>query len=186
MNHPDAQPDPSQWLQEHGDALYRYARARLGDDHVAEDVVQDTLIKAYKAFDSFRGESSLKTWLFQILRNEVFSHFRRVNRHRQIPTSDEPHELDQLLAPVVSNQMFRSELEKQEFWQEVRACCEKLPEHLQATFLARLSHPDEKIDILCKELGLSASNFSVRLFRARLLLRSCLEAGWLSEERGAE
>jgi DNA-directed RNA polymerase specialized sigma24 family protein len=49
--------DPSLWLQRYGDRLYAYARARLGDSAAAEDAVQDALLAAWKARESFRGEA---------------------------------------------------------------------------------------------------------------------------------
>ena len=50
-------------IQRHNRRLYRAARGILGDDAEAEDVVQETYVKAFEHLSGFRGESSLATWL---------------------------------------------------------------------------------------------------------------------------
>ncbi len=56
----------------HGAELYRAALARLGDDATAQDAVQETIVRAWRAADRFDpDQGSLRTWLFAILRNVV-------------------------------------------------------------------------------------------------------------------
>ena len=69
--------DASAWLERHGDALYRYARARLGARDLAEDLVQETLLAAPRARQQFAGRSSVRTWLFSILRHKIVDLYRR-------------------------------------------------------------------------------------------------------------
>ena len=180
-NDPNMQPEPEKWLEEHGDALFKFAMLRVRNNHLAEDLVQETLIKGIKAFDKFRGDASVRTWLFQILRNEISSYFRSAKRSasKEISASD-ALDLGDLLHPLVSTNDFQSIVERDEFWLVIQTCFEKIPEHLLDSFLARLANPDEKIDKLCNQLGISASNFSVRLFRVRLMLRKCLESNWFN------
>ena len=62
----------------HGAELYRFALRALGDDGVAQDVVQETFLRAWKAADRYDSElSSLRVWLFAIARNVVIDHARR-------------------------------------------------------------------------------------------------------------
>jgi RNA polymerase sigma-70 factor (ECF subfamily) len=61
--------------------LYRVARSVLLNDHEAEDVVQEKFIRAFTGLASFRGESSLSTWLTRIALNE--SRRRKHGRRRQ-------------------------------------------------------------------------------------------------------
>ena len=72
--------DPQYWLQEYGNDLYRYAFLRLRNEQHAEDVVQDALLSAYKARDSFEGKSSIKTWLITIVRNKSIDLMRKQKR----------------------------------------------------------------------------------------------------------
>ena len=56
----------------HGTELYRAARRSLGDDHLAEEAVQETFLRAWRAADRYDERlGSLRTWLFAILRNTV-------------------------------------------------------------------------------------------------------------------
>ena len=56
----------------HGTELYRAARRSLGDEHLAEEAVQETFLRAWRAADRYDERlGSLRTWLFAILRNTV-------------------------------------------------------------------------------------------------------------------
>ena len=66
-------------IRRHDRFLYRVARSILLDDYEAEDVVQETFIKAFKGLVDFRGEASLSTWLTRIALNEALA---RKRRHR--------------------------------------------------------------------------------------------------------
>ena len=175
------QAKPEEWLEQHGDALFKFAMLRLGKTHLAEDLVQETLIKGMRGFAKFRGDASVRTWLFQILRNEIASYFRSAKRSasKEVSASDSFAESD-LLHPLVSLPKFQSIVERDEFWAIIQVCFERIPDHLLDSFLLRLANPNEKVEILCNQLGINASNFSVRLFRARLMLRKCLESNWFN------
>lgn len=60
--------------------LYRFARARLGTDDAAEDVVQVTLIKALRQVHGYRGEATLFTWLCAVCRREIVNWLERAGR----------------------------------------------------------------------------------------------------------
>lgn len=63
----------------HGAELYRFAHRQLGDAGAAQDVVQETFLRAWRASDRYDPEiAGLRTWLFGIARNAVIDHVRRV------------------------------------------------------------------------------------------------------------
>ncbi len=62
--------------------LLRYARTLVADPHLAEDLVQDTLLVALERSDTFRGDASLATWLHRILHNRAVDTLRR---RRELP-----------------------------------------------------------------------------------------------------
>lgn len=64
-------------VRRHTDAVWRLARANLRDDFAAEEVVQDTFLKAHRALGSFRGESSARTWLLAICQRTCIDRSRR-------------------------------------------------------------------------------------------------------------
>ena len=68
------------------DGLYRFALLLTGDDHAAQDVVQETAARALAAADGFRDEASARTWLHRIAHNVAIDAARR--SHRVVPTAD--------------------------------------------------------------------------------------------------
>jgi len=76
--------DPSLWLAEYGDYLYACALRYVKDPNIAEEMVQDGLLSAFKAIDSFQQKSSLKTWLGTIVKNKSLDYLRRLGREKKI------------------------------------------------------------------------------------------------------
>lgn len=68
-------------VTEHASSLYRFARTLVrGDRHAAEDLVQETFLRAFEKRDTFRGEASARTWLHRILHNLAVDRARRPDR----------------------------------------------------------------------------------------------------------
>lgn len=63
-------------VTEHGDAVYRLAYSVVRDAALAEDVAQDTMLKAWLALPTFRGESSIRSWIMRIAHNTAISTIR--------------------------------------------------------------------------------------------------------------
>lgn len=62
----------------HKDKIYSYVFYRVGlNTDVAEDVVSDVFLKAYKAFDSYDEQYAVSTWLYTIARNTLIDHYRK-------------------------------------------------------------------------------------------------------------
>lgn len=76
---------------EHSDAIYRLALAVVKDKALAEDIAQETLVKAWLAMPSFRAESSLRSWVLRIAHNTAISTLRQ----RRAVVID-PHDLPEL------------------------------------------------------------------------------------------
>jgi RNA polymerase sigma-70 factor, ECF subfamily len=72
----------------HGPALYRYAYRLLDDPSGIEDVLQDTCLDAWRGLPRFRGDSSLRTWLFTLTRHRVHT------LRPRFPTSGRPSHVD--------------------------------------------------------------------------------------------
>jgi RNA polymerase sigma-70 factor (ECF subfamily) len=180
--------DAAAWLDEHGDALYGYARARVSRREVAEDLVQDTFLAALQARDRFQGRSSVRTWLLSILRHKILDHYRRIAESRAATHSAAIEGDDSIRERYFSAQGFwkkglaswrtpEKSLEDGEFWDVLEGCLSRLPRALSAVFVLRELEGREMKE-LGRALALSAGSLRVRLHRARLLLRECLERRW--------
>ncbi|WP_246486587.1 RNA polymerase sigma factor [Kribbella qitaiheensis] len=73
-------------LQRHGPSMFRYARRLLNDRGDAEEVVQDAFIAAWQAIPDFRGDSSLRTWLFTITGRKAIDLLRK---KRPVPVDND-------------------------------------------------------------------------------------------------
>ncbi len=190
--------DPDCWVADHGDALLRYALPRVRDLATAEDLVQETLLGAWRGRNRFTGGSSFRTWLIGILKRRIADHYRSLGKERLAPApgtdSRGPEEFDRHgnWDEIPKNWPLR-ELEKTlkdsperlaehaEFWGVLSRCASDMPEHLAQAFRLRTIY-EEGVDSICEQEGITAKNLSVRLHRARLLLRRCLERRWFCEE----
>jgi RNA polymerase sigma-70 factor (ECF subfamily) len=192
MNQPDTQPEPDRrhagqqvavWLDTYGEHVYAYARRRVESDQVAEELVQDTFVAALQNFEQFAGRSSPKTWLIAILRNKLIAHYRQRSRPREQALDEDPTAamFDQRgvwRIPVGAWPRRPDDvLQQQEFWQAFDDCLAKLPASAAEVFVLRVLDGLDSENI-CKTLEISASNLGVRLHRARLALRNCLEHNW--------
>jgi len=176
------------WLTEHGDYLYRYALARLRDPHLAEDVVQETMLAAMQG-SGYAGKSSPRTWLTGILKHKIIDQFRRQSREVLLETpeevADEAPGMDEFFhddghwsEPPQAWGEPASLLQQDQFLQTLQDCMDRLPKKLARIFLLREVEETDNEEI-CKELDISPSNAWVMLYRARMGLRKCLEMNWL-------
>lgn len=80
-------------MARHGRSLYRYCREQLRDAALAEDVLQQVLLSAHRGLAQFKGESTLRTWLFGIARHRVLDAARPLGRLRACVDETEAAEL---------------------------------------------------------------------------------------------
>ena len=177
------------WLNEHGDYLYRFALARLRDPHQAEDAVQETMLAAIKS-NSFEGDSSARTWLTGILKHKIIDLQRK--KIREQPLSDiidldaSDTSMDDFfdkaghwLDKPQTLDMPENALEQKQFLNILSSCMDKLPSKLATIFMMRDVNEVEN-ESICKELEITATNAWVMLYRARMGLRKCLEIHWIA------
>lgn len=178
---------PEDWVAAHGDALYRYAYYRVYDRAAAEDLVQETLLAAWRARNRFRGESQLRTWLIGILKRKLIDFLRTRGREQPLGDIAEDDDAVDRLFRNDPGQHWRTSpaawpdpdaaLERSDFWQVFYDCLETLPAR-QARLFALSEMDGLSGDELCKVAQASPSNVWVMLHRARLRLRQCLEMNW--------
>jgi RNA polymerase sigma-70 factor (ECF subfamily) len=177
--------DPARWVDEHGDALFRFAILRVRDENLAADLVQDTFLSALKAKDGFRGGSTLRTWLTGILKHKIIDHYRK---HKiEIREADLAGDGSTGMIEHAPNPSPRwdeapsSLVENGEFWAVLSGCLSKLPEAQRRAFSMR-EFDGLTGDEIRKVLDVTPSNLWVILHRARAGLRRCLETNWFGNE----
>jgi len=174
-------------LDDHWEALCRYARTRVRDQAAVEDLVQETLLAAIRDQGRFRDESAVGTWLIGILRHKIADHWRQVHRREAV-------EVDQAVEAMFDERgawkrrpgewsIDPSQIsEDSDFWVVMNRCLDGLPPQARSVFAMRVIDGESGDDV-CKALEISATNLWVLLHRARLRLRACLEKHWFSDAR---
>ena len=69
--------------------VYRYTLSISRDAHLAEEITQETFVKAFQKLKSFRGDSDISVWLCQIAKNEYFQHLRKQKKKQAMQTMQE-------------------------------------------------------------------------------------------------
>jgi len=151
----------------HIEALYRTALRMTGRQDRAEDVVQDTYLRAWKYFGTFEQGRDPKVWLFAILRNAVFEASRL--RKRQLGSAS----LDEIGADRVESAS-ESPLEKLTD-QDVLAAIDRLPEEFRMVVLLAVVE-EMKYREIAEALAIPIGTVMSRLFRGRKLLRHHLRS----------
>lgn len=182
--------DPTGWVDRHADYLYRYALRTVRRPEAAEDLVQETLLAAWRGRAEFRGGASERSWLTAILKRKAIDWLRKTVRERAgdgEPTAD----------PFTASNKWRADpkrwtaaapeadAERGEFWVVVRGCADKLPPRLRDVFV--LWHLEDKAaGEVCAAAGVTTTNLWVMLHRARLGLWGCLTRNWFGRPTDPE
>lgn len=179
--------NPQHWVQNYADALYRYALVRVNDSGLAEDLVQETFLSAWKNKDSFKGDASEKNWLYTICKNKIIDHYRKkannIIQTAEADTSeqyfDEKEHWTLQGAPKEWGIDYEQPVEKKEFYAMLERCKQKLQQLQQSVFVMKFLDGLET-DEICKVLNITPSNYWVLIHRAKLQLRNCLEKNWIN------
>ena len=176
--------DRGRELARHRRYLLRRARLHLGQPELAEDVVQETLLAAYLAFDRFDHRSTIRTWLVGILQHKIVDAIRLRVRQRSVglesvhsaapagleaeDDTDPPEGTSESPGP-------ESSMDARELFAAIEGHLEGMPAKHAAAFVMR-DVMDHSSDYICAALGITSNNLLVMLHRTRRSLRRTLEA----------
>ncbi len=164
-------------MQRFGRYLYRIARGVVNDESEAEDVVQEAFMRAFRRFDTFRGDAPLRTWLTSILLNEARSRLRKrqmmVGLDQVNPASMDPYWMSQIRtgsgggdpAFLAAYAEIRSLL---------KGAIAKLPDRYRTVFILR-DIEQCSVEETATRLAIKPQTVKTRLYRARRLLRKSLD-----------
>ncbi|HFD12859.1 MAG TPA: sigma-70 family RNA polymerase sigma factor [Crenotrichaceae bacterium] len=181
---------PEQWLEKYGDILYRYGLSRVRDPGVAEELVQETLLAALNAKNSYAGRSTEQTWLIGILKHKILDYFRKRSKDKSQVVADYEADIGQDdyfdrhgnwqendAAWLKPDQSF----EHEQFLSVLHECMGGLSPRMAQLFI--LSELDGiKSEEICKLMSISTlNNYWVMMSRTRMQLRNCLKKNWLDQ-----
>lgn len=159
----------------HNRRLYRAARAILRDEAEAEDVVQETYLRAYRGMHLFRGEAALSTWLVRICVREALQRRRKARRRAEvIPIRHGLTEAE------IDAQAFEfpvdvtlAAVESGELRTRIEARIDALPDGFREVFVLRALE-ELSVEETAAALDLPPATVRTRFFRARSRLREAL------------
>lgn len=151
------------------DLVYTLTMRMLMNREEAEEVAQDTFIKAYKSLNRFKGESKFSTWIYKIAYNTSLDRLKKNRKHY----NDVP--LDEFTAhqvKTIDNAL--DNLESKEQTKTINDCIALLPS--DDGFLLTLYYFDEmSLGEISQTVGLTSNNVKVKIFRARKKLATILK-----------
>lgn len=155
--------------------VYRMAKQITQNDDDAEDVLQETFLKAYSHLDNFQGNSKFYTWLVRIAVNEALMKLRKRRSDRTVPL-DEPIDTgeDEVIREIaVWDENPEDQYSREELGQILEEAIESLKPAYRTVFILR-DIEELSIEETSEALKLSISAVKSRLLRARLQLREKL------------
>lgn len=177
--------DLNKWVDEYSDMLFNYTANRVKDRELAKDLVQDTFFSALKAWDRFEQKSSVKTWLFSILKRKIIDHWRQQQSRKTNPisqfTTNDEDENNWIEATTPYSEVNQTEatIENSELRNALMTCIELLPEKQRGIFIDKFVDNKDSEEI-CNEYEITSSNFWVIIHRAKIQLKGCLDKKWFN------
>jgi len=150
-------------VERYWDRLYRWLYHLTHDRHTAEDLAQDTFLKALAHLQSFRAGTNFRAWLFRIAHNSWANHARSASRPRQPLPDDLPSQEEGPAEQAVSREAL----------EQVAKAVARLPAEFRAAFLLRV---EEGLSFrqIAGVLGLTEETARWRVFKARQKLLGLL------------
>ena len=151
------------------DLIFTLTMRMLKNREEAEEVAQDTFIKAYKSLDKFKGDSKFSTWLYKVAYNSSLDRIKKNKRYLNDVAIDEytAHEVK-----TIDNAF--DTLVQKERHEAIQRCIDRLPS--EDNFILTLYYFEElTLEEISEITGVNANNLKVKLFRARKKLATILK-----------
>jgi RNA polymerase sigma-70 factor (ECF subfamily) len=164
----------AQLVETYSGRIYNLALKMLGNPDLAEDILQETFVNAYRAIDRFEGRAHVSTWLYRIAHNAVLMRLRKEKGMPDLHSLDDDLDLDTFAVRGQQESGPERQLLQSELLEKMDEALANLSENLRVVFVLR------DIDGLstaetAEVLDLSQTAVKSRLHRARLALRQELE-----------
>jgi len=156
-------------VNKYKDMTFTLALRMVGNQEDAEEVAQDTFVKAYKALDSFKGTSKFSTWLYRIVYNTSLDYIKKNKRTVHSEHIDEIHESD-----IGTMQDALSYLEAKEKKQTIEKALLQLPED-ERVLLTLFYFEELPLKEISEITKISYDNVKIKLHRSRKKLYHILK-----------
>lgn len=166
----------------HLDAMYNFALRLTSDPSDAEDLVQDTIVKAFRFFSSYEKGTNAKAWLFRILKNSYINNYRKQSKqpnqvdYDEVATFYETIRAERTDTSDLEDKMFRDLIDD-----DISQALEELPEDFRTVVLL-CDVEDFTYEEIANMLDVPIGTIRSRLHRGRNLLKAQLEE--YAEKRG--
>ncbi|MEO8998785.1 MAG: RNA polymerase sigma factor [Rhodanobacter sp.] len=164
-------------MQRCNQRLFRIARSVVGEDSDAEDVLQESYMRAYNKLDTFRGDSTLLTWLTSIVLNEARGRLRK--RHAMVgleqidAAPDDSHRIIQFPSKF-GNEDPAVSAARAQICHLLEHAIDELPEAFRTVYVLR-EIEECTVEETASQLAIKPETVKTRLHRARRLLRTSLQ-----------
>lgn len=148
-------------VERYRDMVYGLALKMLRNTEEAEELAQDTFVKAFQSIQSYRGSARFSTWLYRITYNSAITMLRK--KKMQLLSLDEQRLSDD---DEIKLHQQLTEIDKEELAASLKKAMDSLPEDDQA-LVTLYYYEDQSVDEISHITGLSASNVKVKIHRAR-------------------
>ena len=159
--------DLDELCRRHSRTVYRYLLSLTGDEHLAEELTQETMFRAIMNIDTFRGESKLSVWLCQIAKHLCYEHQRK--SRRTVP-------LEEAALTGESGEDLTAAMEDRETAEQILAELHLLEEPYKEVFLLH-ALGDVPLTRISRLFGRSDSWARVTYYRAKAMIARRLKEG---------
>lgn len=142
--------------------LFRRCKYRLANSEDAEDAVQETLIRAFRAIDQFEGKSSFRTWLYAIADNQCSTIARRRMRYQLS---------EHMSALIEIHELYHRYREEFEDNAQVKKVLNEIPTNARKVLEMRF-YTELSLEDIAHNLGIGLSAAKMRLYRAQDMFKN--------------
>lgn len=166
----------------HLDAIFNFALRLTANENDAEDLVQDTIVKAYRFFNSYEKGTNAKGWLFRIMKNSYINNYRKISKQ---PPKVDYDEIEPFYESIRSEQSSTTDLESHMYGEmmddEITSALTRLPEDFRTVVLL-CDIEGFTYEEISNMLDVPIGTIRSRLHRGRSLLKA--ELGEYAIKRG--
>lgn len=152
------------------DMVYTLALKMLNNKEEAEEIAQDTFIKAFNSLNKFKGESKFSTWIYRVTYNTCLDALKKKKKQNNVTyIEDFSEHQTKTLEGILDT------IDEKERNQAIQACLEELQSD-EAFLLTLYYFDDHSVEEIAKVVNITSDNVKVKLFRTRKKLASILKS----------